>query len=209
MMRTKTLSAVGLIIAVLVSGCDAKASASEVREWVIGLAQTFAAVAAAVAAFWAGFVAKRVAAFQYALSSPRLYVLNGIKPGHDSRGANGLEWSVELRNDGLSAATLVSFSILTDGVAIPARGLEDIWRKAFLAIGLGSLSDLSVSVMRPPITVPAGKSIPLFRGVVRDPQEVAVQAMRRLRIVIEWKSGLEKGEKPSPLIYDFGSAVES
>src|ERR1700733_5589747 len=131
-------------------------------------------------------LSEEAAAFRRQLNAPRVHILEMINPGTPI-----LMWEAMLRNDGLTPANLVRFDILVDGKVISRGPLEAgnaTWLRVFQTSGLTLIGDLKCQTLKPVLAIPPGYAELVFHAALEDPRNQVLQAMKKVRIEIEYES---------------------
>jgi hypothetical protein len=159
-------------------------------DWFGAIGPTLATVAAVGATIWATRVARQVsrdgAALQQRMNAPRLFFLERARTV-----PNGLEWVVELKNDGQTAGSIQSFRVLVNGKPYSGRPFEDptgYWSNVFQAMGLVLYGGQYANRIEPPLSIAPNAPVLIFHNVINDPLPQVQQCLRKLRLEIEYVS---------------------
>lgn len=159
-------------------------------DWFSAIGPTVATLAAVGATIWATLVARQVsrngAALQRRISGPRLTILERARPIPQS-----LEWIVEFRNDGQTAANIDALRILVNGSPYEGRPFEDpnaFWLSVLQGLGLMRCGSLAGYRIRTPLALAPNATQLLFQVVISDPMSHAQQCIQRLRLEVDYTS---------------------
>lgn len=146
-------------------------------DWFAAVGPTIATFGAVGATIWAAAVARRVsreaAELQRRISGPRLTILERARPIPQS-----LEWIVEFRNDGQTAANIEALRILVNGSPYEGRPFEDpnaFWSSVLQGLGLMRCGNLGAYRIRTPLALAPNATQLLFQVVISDPLPHAQQ----------------------------------